>query len=106
MPLPRLRLTSTHAGSASAAATAVGTVLPLEPRVAGAEHHALQPAVAGDQLQLGRQERAVVLVGRRVEQVDAGQVALAALRPPPARRCCRPPGTSPRSPRSRSRPSR
>src|SRR5207245_10241977 len=45
---------------------------------ARAVNDALEPAVARQQLQLGRQEWPVVRVGSRVQEVNAGQVALAA----------------------------
>ena len=76
-----LRLTIRQSGSARPPPRPPPPAVPaLEPRVARAEDDALQPPVAGHQLQPGGEERAVVLAGRRVQQVDAGQVALAALR--------------------------
>ena len=80
MPLPALRLIIRQSGSASAAANASAAVAPATNRaIAGAEDEALQPAVAADQLQAAlRQQMPVVEAGRRVEQVDPGEVALAA----------------------------
>ena len=47
--------------------------------IAAAEYDALQPTVAGDQLHGFGEERTVVCVGLRIEEMDARKIALAAL---------------------------
>ena len=42
------------------------------------EGYALQPAIAGDQLHLRREERAIVLIALRIQQMDARHIAFAA----------------------------
>ncbi len=50
----------------------------FETRVAGPEDDALQAAVAGNEFEVGSEERPVVFVGLRIEQVNAGDIAFAA----------------------------
>ena len=51
----------------------------FETRVSRAEDDALQAAVAGNELKRRSQERPIVFVGLRIEQVDARDIAFAAL---------------------------
>src|SRR5207253_2224338 len=53
--------------------------LALEARVPRPEHHPLHAPVAGDELETGLEERGVVRARRGIEEVDAGQIALAPL---------------------------
>ena len=79
MPLPWLRFTITHDASRRRRRDRVGGRPSFEARVALAKHDALQSPVAGNQRERRREERAVVVTALRVEQMDAGDVALAAL---------------------------
>ena len=51
----------------------------FEARVSRAENDALQPAVAGDQIERRSQKRPIVFVGLRIEQMNARDIAFAAL---------------------------
>ena len=53
---------------------------PLEARIAGPKHHALRAAVSGHELEGRCQKRPVVFACPWIEQVNASDVALAALR--------------------------
>ena len=77
---------------------------PLEPAVAPAEDDALQPPVARHEPAPGGTNGRLYSPVASVEQMDAGQVALAARGRPRPRPCCRRPGTSSGSPVTCSRP--
>ena len=78
VPLPALRLTRTQRRIGKRRTNSTGDVLALETGIAPAIHDALQAGISGDEFERVVEEGAVVSIGGGVEQMDAGEIAVAA----------------------------